>query len=217
MNEWIIVKDLERKKEREGRNQKYTRIFSFMRGRGNKRSDRFCSISQIFQYTRYTWRKFEFHLPEQETGRISGIKSSNWKRSIGGDIESWIFLPLSGNLAICHGISHVRGIGERRGGGRGKESRILELRTLRAGGVQVRSNLELDYLLRRPDPFALILGRVTELNLIISWRHYERSNVIRLFLIPVNWNARYPCFQLPIYFNKHFELLHVYSQWQRCI
>lgn len=120
MNEWIIVKDLERKREREGRNQKYTRIFSFMRGRGNKRSDRFCSISQIFQYTRYTWRKFEFHLPEQETGRISGIKSSNWKRSIGGDIESWIFLPLSGNLAICHGISHVRGIGERRGGGRGE-------------------------------------------------------------------------------------------------
>lgn len=139
----------------------------------------------------YTLHVTEIRIPFAGTRNRENLwyqKSSNWKRSIGGDIESWIFLPLSGNLAICHGISHVRGIGRRR------EGRILELRTLRAGGVQVRSNLELDYLVRRPDPFALILARVTEFNSIISCcRHYDRAfkTVIRLFLIPLNWIRSY--------------------------
>lgn len=135
----------------------------------------------------YTLHVTEIRIPFAGTRNRENLwyqKSSNWKRSIGGDIESWIFLPLSGNLAICHGISHVRGIGEGRGGKAGFWNCV----TLRAGGgVQVRSNLELDYLLRRPDPFALILGRVTELSLIISCcRHYDRAFEIRLFLIPLN-------------------------------
>lgn len=68
-------------------------------------------------------------------------KSSNWKRSIGGDIESWIFLPLSGNLAICHGISHVRGIGERRREGRILELRYTPCRRRSAGEIESRARL----------------------------------------------------------------------------
>lgn len=120
MNEWIIVKDLERKREREGRNQKYTRIFSFMRGRGNKRFGSILLDKSNFSI--YTVHVTEIRIPFAGTRNRENL----WYQELelkAIDRRRYRILDL---LAVIRKPRHLsrhkprKRNRERRGGGRGE-------------------------------------------------------------------------------------------------